>query len=129
MTTGLIAAPVFHSIVRNLPDTFDGRARNPPGWAVLWVLSALMAVFQTTRLSIFMVEPGQLIHSMIPGSEWFERHSCISGYVHGARAAHQINVYDVKYGAGNPFTAPLPPQMADIAPFALDPYLYPRHFS
>jgi len=130
VVSGLYVDPLLSYIIKKLPTSFDGRAKVRPILATLWLLTALMAVGQTTRLGVFIVEPAKTQYSLIPGVEWFERHNCLTGYVYATRLASlgADNIYDTSIVETDPFTTPLPHHAEDMAPFTLDGYLYAPTF-
>jgi hypothetical protein len=131
LAVGCAGRFAYGRLVEEVPSSFDGRARAHKVLAALWTVTALAAVVQTTRLSVFMTDATRVEASMIPGSEFMERHSCLSAYVHGAKMAAdgEDNVYAFLYREGDdPLRAPLPSGAEYLGSFTLDPYGYPPPF-
>ena len=123
LIVGAGSGPALRGLVSWLPQSFDGQARRHRVLAGLWLVTALLAVVQSHRTSIFMTDPSEFGYSFIPGLEIVERHSCLSAYLHGAslaRDGHE-NVYDFD-------SAPSSATVVDISPFDLDTYGYPPPF-
>lgn len=127
----VICAPVGTwvgiKISERLTTALDGAVRRAPIRSILWLLLALLAVVQITRLSS---------HVSDPDSEWwittkhpfFAQHQCINAYVHAADLNRQgvENVYDRKYYPGiNPQAEPQA-TVDGLTPD--DPYQYPPQF-
>lgn len=119
LTVGIASGWAFRSLVHRVPRTIDGWARVRPVLAVLWLLTALLAVTQSYRMSVFMTDPAETGYSVMPGLELAERHSCLTAYFQAAclaRVGHD-NIYDFD-------SAPELAELADISPFLQDPYQY-----
>ena len=123
LIVGLGSGWGFSRVIAWLPVSFDGRVRRHPVLTGLWLLTALLAVVQSNRMSVFMTDSSELGYSLMPGLEFVERHSCFTSYVHGASVAQAglENVYD--YDA-----APPPAMAVDVSPFHRDRYNYPPPF-
>jgi hypothetical protein len=110
-------------VVRLLPPALDGVARWRPVLAMVWLIVALAAAFQTARLSTFMLDPQARGHSLFPGSAFYTRHWCASAYVEAARLARagDPNIYDLGhyYPQGQP---------REVGPLKMDDFVYPPPF-
>lgn len=123
LAVGAGAGWAFCGVVVRIPKSFDGRARRHPVLAGLWLLTALVAVGQSHRTSVFMTDPSEVGYSFMPGVDFLVRHSCLTAYVHGAslaRDGHE-NVYDFN-------SAPPSMTTVDLSPFDRDTYGYPPPF-
>lgn len=91
--------------------------------AGLWLLTALLAVVQSNRTSIFITDSSEVAYSFMPGVEFLVRHSCLTAYVHGASLARDgyENIYDFH-------SAPPSMTTVDFSPFERDTYGYPPPF-
>src|SRR5262245_11655617 len=81
-----------------LPDSLDGAARRHPVRAGLWILTALIALFQLGRLGAFMANPANTFGSAFPDPALTE-HMCMSAYVQAAALARDgdANIYDERH--------------------------------
>ena len=94
---GLIAAAP--RVVRWLPPGLDGAARWRPVLAMIWLLVALAAAFQTARMSTFMLDPAGPGAFAVPRSAFYTQHWCGSAYVEAAHLARagEPNIYDLQH--------------------------------
>ncbi len=90
----IVAIGIFW-LARRLPGTLDGVRKTKPALSAAWVVLAAMAVVQTARLSMFMLDPGAHQHSIFPGDQWLVHHCCLTAYTESARLAveGEPNVY------------------------------------
>lgn len=104
------------------------RAPVPRGRAaVFWGILAVAGIGQVARMSAFLGDPAATWGALGP-SEFMQRHSCLSSYVHGAELARRgdANIYDDRYGD---VEAPAElPHAIDIKPLTMDTYEYPPQF-
>jgi hypothetical protein len=106
-------------------------ARRHPVLAALWLVVALGAVVQMTRLSVFMVDAERGSMSVMPGRTFFRSHSCLSSFTEAARFAAEghRNVYDPRlYSAPGCGDDLLKCSERPIGPLLVDIYQYPPAF-
>lgn len=135
LITLLVVAAAMEAVVLwlpgRLPAALDGLANRHKRLTALYVLVALLTLFSTLRVSIFMGDPTRVDCQVIPGDDFLARHSCLSAYVHACSLSqrHVENLYDVRWYAGSEGQEPLPPGAINpYHPFILDYYAYPPPF-
>jgi hypothetical protein len=117
-----------------MPASIDGAARRHPVRAGLWVVAALLALFQLGRLGAFMADPENTFGSAFPDPA-LTNHMCMSAYVQAGALARDgdANVYDehhwpafsMKAGEKNPGA---PSSVSELGPVVQDAYEYPPPF-
>ncbi len=84
---------------------------------ILWCALAVLAVVQSARLSVFMLDPSRTSMSALPMDPLFVHHSCFTAYFESALLVRDVpNVYD----------STLYPDT--LGPFDVDLFLYPPPF-
>lgn len=126
----LAATLLLPWLIRRLPEALDGLALRRKGVAALMLLLGLAAVFQTTRLGVFMGDARRTDLSLVPEAPFLVNHSCLTAYVEGARlaTAGAENLYDAEHWpelSGSPLSAEA---AARYAPMHLDAFAYPPPF-
>ena len=114
------AAP---TLSRRLPETLDGFVRRNRILSVLWCVTALAAVAQTTRLAVFIDAPSRTEFSVLPADTFWRQHSCFSAYIQAADRD--------RHGDGNVYELPdatYARYRGSYAPLDVDEYLYPPTF-
>ncbi|HXG69280.1 MAG TPA: glycosyltransferase family 87 protein [Gemmatimonadaceae bacterium] len=97
LVAGVLGAVfLVRHVARRLDLGVDVTIRSHRVVAALWIVLALAAGVQSTRLSVFMYDPARTTHSMMPWNAFFNQHTCMSGYIEAARIVRQpgMNVYD-----------------------------------
>ncbi len=122
---------VLPGFAGRFPPELDGWMRRRPVVAVLWSVLAVLAVANTARIAIFMVDDTQVWASFFPPLPESARHQCAAAYVRAGELAAEdaANVYDVShYGVfGSPDDSP-PTGVAGLRPYLSDPFEYPPTF-
>jgi hypothetical protein len=116
-------------LTKRLPSELIGIRKRKPWVSTIWLLIALVAFLQTTRLSIFMIDSSQTQHSLFPGDQWMIEHCCLTAYSESAKfvGEGEKNIYrkDLYFGAeflnNKEFRRKLDG-------FNVDPYHYPPPF-
>ena len=107
-------------------------AHEASGSEALKILSGVLtcaALAQLARLTVFMVDPGQVAYSTVPGSGWEVRHSCLSAYfVAGQAAGEGKDVYDAALYTERSDTGIGQRKALMLGPFGIDVYEYPPPF-
>lgn len=120
-------------LARRLPVELDGRLRRHRVVAVLWALSALLAVLQMGRLSAFLSDARREWGAAVPDPA-ATHHQCLSAYVYAAELQRRgvENVYDARwyplFDPPGPVCRLVDTKIAGLAPWASDPYEYPPPF-
>jgi hypothetical protein len=111
------------AVARRLPATLDGLARRHRVATLLFVVVAVAALVQTTRLARFMIEPARPEASIMPWDTFFRTHSCLSAYVVAAERNRDgvANVYELPDAVSDRYERA-------YAPLLVDDYLYPPTF-
>ena len=106
-------------LASRLPASLDGIRRERPPLTVAWLLVAILALVQTARLSMFMLDPTAHQHSIFPNDPWLVRHCCLTAYSEGARLAveGEPNIFADEHYAGRTLDG-----------FNVDLYHYPPTF-
>ncbi len=90
-------------LTKKLPSELNGIRKQKPLLSSLWIFIALIALTQTARLSVFMIDPSQTHYSLFPGDKWFVEHCCLTAYSESARLAMdgEKNIYtpELYFGA------------------------------
>ena len=84
-------------LVRRMPQGSDSRALRP-ALVAAWIVLLVAAVFQVTRLSVFMHDVKRVSYSVLPDDPWRLQHSCLTAYAEAARfvSGDTDNVYDAE---------------------------------
>jgi len=124
----LCAAGAFF-LSRRLPSALDGVRLQKPWLSWAWFIVGLVAVVQTARLSIFMLDPSQPEYSLFPGDQWMVEHCCLTAYSESARftSEGERNIYDATLYRG-PDAAVDKGLRRKLGSFTVDPYHYPPPF-
>lgn len=118
----------------HLPTDLDGRAKAYKITTALFIVSALLAVTQTARLSIFMGDEQQAQFSTFPSIPFLVNHACLTAYVQALKMARagEENLYDALHWPDETkITEARSTGLAtsgDYVPFFLDTYMYPPQF-
>lgn len=128
----LLAVGSARLVWRWVPDTVSGSARRRPILAALWVLAALFAFAQVSRLSLFMADPDQTWGSVVPDPAIAD-HACLSAYVLAADLSRRgtANPYDERFypAFGHDGARLLAPQdVRNLGKWIDDPFEYPPPF-
>jgi hypothetical protein len=99
----LVATVGVILLAKRLPIQLVGISKRKPLLSFIWILIALIALTQTARLSIFMIDPTQPQYSLFPGDKWFVEHCCLTAYSESARLTMdgEKNIYapELYFGA------------------------------
>jgi hypothetical protein len=95
----------------------------------LWLLLALVSVFYTARLSIFMMDPAQTQYSVFPGDKWLYEHCCLTAYNESAHFTleGEKNIYKTELYFGAEFLVNKESRRK-LDGFNVDTYHYPPTF-
>ena len=92
-------------------------------------IAVVAAVIVLGRLTIFIVDPSRTGYSVVPGSEWEVRHSCVTAYYVAADVVRGVpNVYDLAIYAAPDDDPRLPRKPRLMGLFRIDQYEYPPTF-
>lgn len=111
------------ALSRQLPEALDGARSRRPWRCAGWLLLVLVALTQTTRLSLFMADAGRPQDSILPHDAWCVRHCCLTAYAESERLAEarDPNIYLLDhYRPGK--------EARFLGRFQVDPYHYPPPF-
>ena len=127
--TLILCAVVIKLLAQRLPKTLDGIYKRKPWLSTAWLLIALAALLQTTRISIFMLDPSQSQYSLFPWDKWLVEHCCLTAYSEGARMTEEgeENIYKPELYVGAEFVKGNGPHRK-IEGFDVDVYHYPPPF-
>ena len=119
-------------LTKRLPSELIGIRKRKPWVSTIWFLIALVAVLQTTRLSIFMIDSSQTQHSLFPGDQWMIEHCCLTAYNESAKFVDEgeKNIYDIRLyleKIDNKNSIDSTP-FRKVAGFKVDLYHYPPPF-
>ena len=78
---GAAIALLVPRLARRLPQALAGAARRRPRLACAWGAVAVLAVVNTARLGVFMVDGSQVWASMFPPVPESAEHQCLAAYV------------------------------------------------
>lgn len=115
----LLGAAVVLWLSRRLPVALDGMRKQKPWLSAAWLLLGLVALMQTARLSVFMLDRTQPQYSMFPEDQWMVEHCCLTAYSESARLTGE--------GEKNIYNAGLY-RDRKLESFNVDPYHYPPPF-
>ncbi len=81
---------------RQLPPELDGIRKRKLWLSAAWLLLGLVALVQTARLSVFMLDHTQVQYSLFPEDQWMVDHCCLTAYSESARftGEGEPNVYN-----------------------------------
>src|SRR5258708_24795123 len=98
--------------------------------SVAFAVLCLITIAQCARVSTFLADASFRRGALIPSSEFFVRHSCLSGYVNAVVLAKRgdANIYDSGYAFHVCDTHGVLPAAIDTSPLSMDPYEYPPQF-
>src|SRR4030095_15729695 len=92
-------------------------------------VAAVVAVVVLARLTVFIVDPSRPSYSIVPGSNWEVRHSCLTAYyVAGDVVRRVANVYDLSIYAATDDDPSKPRKPRTMGLFRVDQYEYPPPF-
>lgn len=116
-------------LTKRLPSVLIGFRKRKPWLSTLWLLIALVALLQTARLSIFMIDPSQTQYSLFPGDKWMVEHCCLTAYNESARLVGEgeNNIYKKELYFGEEFKTNKEFRRK-LDGFTVDPYHYPPPF-
>jgi alpha-1,2-mannosyltransferase len=108
-------------------------SRCPRPFLALSALATVGALAQLFRLTVFMVDPTAVGFSMVPGSQWEQRHSCATAYFVAAGAVSSPSgpyAHEHYSDLGADLTAdPTKPRVPlRLGQFNVDVYEYPPQF-
>jgi hypothetical protein len=121
---------VMPYIKEHLPTEVDGLTRRHKLAAGLILLFSLLAIFSTTRLSIFIGDPSRQDMATLPIPS-MNYHSCFSAYIYAAELSRDgvDNLYEESlYPQSEDPNHKVLPIEAHFAPFRVDHYAYPPPF-
>ena len=132
----LVAVTGIVWLSRRLPPVLDGIRKRKPWLSAAWLLLGLVALAQTSRLSVFMLDPTQPQHSLFPGDQWMVEHCCLTAYSESARftSEGERNIYNETLYRGpdaavdKGLRRKLAPTKSGGVSFNVDPYHYPPSF-
>jgi hypothetical protein len=115
----LLSVGVVLWLLRRLPVALDGMRKQRPWLSAAWLLLGLIALVQTARLSVFMLDPTQPRYSLFPEDQWMVGHCCLTAYSESARlmGEGEQNIYNVGLYRDR-----------KLESFNVDPYHYPPPF-
>ena len=125
----LLSAAGVLWLSRQLPETLDGLRSRRPWLSTAWLLLSVVALVQTTRLSLFMLDPTQAQYSLFPEDQWMVEHCCLTAYSESARftSEGEKNIYNETLYRG-PDAAVDRGLRRKLGSFNVDPYHYPPTF-
>jgi hypothetical protein len=130
---GAIALPwlLRRKLAAHLPVELDGWFARRRVLAAVWALAAVLAVVNTARITVFMVDSSQEWASAVPPMPESARHQCLAAYIRAGELAARGHAdlwkpgdYDGPVNGITPDTA-----IHGMAPFMSDPYEYPPAFA
>jgi len=132
IVSGLVAfavAVLVSATVQRSPWIRVDAESCPPALRAVSLVAMGVALFQLSRLTVFLISPTQVGFSFIPASQWEVRHACTTAYYVAARAAgERVSVYeDSLYTApdDDPTKIRKPRKLES---FNIDVYEYPPPF-
>lgn len=114
---------------KRLPSELIGIRKRKSWLSYIWLLIALVCILQTTRLSIFMIDPTQTQHSLFPGDKWLIEHCCLTAYNESVKfvSEGEENIYKQELYFGAEFRNNKESRRK-IDGFNVDAYHYPPPF-
>ena len=124
----VVAAFVAATVLRSLWIRIDSETC-PPALQAVSILAIGVALFQLSRLTVFMISPSQVGSSFIPASRWEVAHSCATAYYVAAHAAGAgIDVYDDSLYTAKDDDPTKIRKAKKLGTFNIDVYEYPPPF-
>jgi alpha-1,2-mannosyltransferase len=104
-------------------------AAAPRVFSAASAVAAVVAVVMLARLTVFIVDPSRPSYSVLPGSEWEVRHSCLTAYFVAADIVRRVpNVYSLTIYAAPDDDPSKPRKPRTMGVFRIDQYEYPPPF-
>ncbi len=92
-------------------------------------VAAVVALLLVSRLAVFMIDPSRTMFSVIPGSTWELRHSCLTAYYVAAQNARRVpDIYEPSLYASPDDRPGQPRKPLRLGRFNVDQYEYPPTF-
>jgi len=124
---GVAAGAIAGWLFWHRPPVAIDAAACSRGLKIASALATALALIQIGRISVYMISAAQPGWSVIPGSDWEVRHSCLSAYYVASKAdARRIYDESLYTDSKSDPTAVRKPGM--LGPFRIDVYEYPPPF-
>jgi hypothetical protein len=125
----VVGAIVAAITLRLWPASSAGSGATSRGLVIVSSIATIGALLVFGRMSVFMADPSRVDLSLLPGSEWEYRHSCVTAYFVAADASStSSDVYAASLYTARDDDPAKPRKPLMIGLFRVDVFEYPPPF-